>query len=164
VSRNGDRSLTCDLSWVIVAEVAPEERAVFQVLSEAYFAPVGKDREDEELGFGGAEVVALLTPVVMAAVDSVTQELIGDLIRDKVARGMRAARAAVRRLFRLDERGDSGETGKSGEPPLQLTAAQWTKVYRIAVEAVGKAGGTPEVAERVANALVVAGQGVPPQE
>jgi hypothetical protein len=164
VTRNGDRSLTRDLARIIVKTVAPDECVVFSVLSEVYFAPGGRGREDEELGFGGAEAVALLTPVVMAAADSVTQELVSDLIHEKVVCGISEAREAVRRLFRLGQRGDGGETEEPGEPLSQLTTAEWAKLHRIAKEAVRREGGTPEDAERVANALVVIGQGVLGQE
>ncbi len=59
---NDDRALTGDLAWVVGATVAPEERTVFPILSEAYLAPGGKDREDGELGLDGVAAVALLTP------------------------------------------------------------------------------------------------------
>ena len=62
-----------------------------------------------------AEAVSLLTPLVMAAADSVTQELVSDLIHEKVLRGISEARGAVRRLFRLGQRGDSGGTEEPGE-------------------------------------------------
>jgi hypothetical protein len=156
--------LTCDLTRVLVAKVAPEECVVFPVLSRAYFTPGGKGREDEELGFGDAEAVTLLTPVVMAAVDGVTQELIADLIHDQVVRGISEARAALRRLFRLERRAEDGGTGKPDEPLLRLSTEQWARIHRLAIEIVRHEGGTQEVAERVANALVVAGQGMLGQE
>lgn len=59
---NDDHALTCDLAGVIVATAAPEDRAVFPVLSEAYFVPGGKDRWDEEPEFDDAEVTRLPTP------------------------------------------------------------------------------------------------------
>lgn len=81
----------------------------------------------------------------------------GDLLQDRAAREIDTAWETVRRLFRLGQREDGGEKGKPGGPPLQLTAAQWAKLHRIAIAAVRREGGTQEAAERVANMLVAVG-------
>jgi hypothetical protein len=172
VAGNDDRALTRDLAQVLVAQAAPQECVVFPSISDAYFVRKGqlgkagkrrRHREDEELGFGGAETITLLTPLVMAAVDSVMQELVTDLIHNKVVQSISQARAALRRMFRLDQPGDDGEaerTGQPDEPLALLDAAQWARIRRLVITTITDLGGTQQDGELVANALVVAGQGM----
>lgn len=148
-----DQALVRDLSRVVVERVAPAELPSFRVLSDAYFARperplVAGGGDGGPLDFGPGEVVALLSPVVLAAMSDVVQDLVKDLTR----KGAKAGARAVRRLFRIGGKEDDGE------PAVTLSAEEWAGVRQAVLEAVRRKGVPDEVAARIADAVLDAGQ------
>ena len=67
----------------LLAQLAPQEKALFRSISESYFKNPEKtlsdnSAKDEMLGFGAAETITLLTPVVLAVSGDVIKFLLGE--------------------------------------------------------------------------------------
>src|SRR5262245_51089561 len=144
-----DEMLVRDVSRVVVARFAPEELPAFRVVSNAYF---GGEDDNRSPDLGPGETVALLTPVVLAAMNEVTQHLIGEFVRKTVTQGGKTAARAVRRLFGVKYVGTS-------DTPIDLTDDEWAEVRHIVTETAKRHGLPPEAADRLADAVVDAGQG-----
>ena len=78
--------LTADIAHAFIAQVAPQELVVFQGISEAYLRdpdrsiekPTGKE---DLLGFGGGEVVVVITPVVLTILTNVLSSFIHEAMK-----------------------------------------------------------------------------------
>ena len=150
-----DQDLVVDVAREVLGRAAPEELPLLRSASRRYFEtphPAGHTRrgESEVLGFGTEAVVTLLTPVVLAVVTDVLSHIATEIAAGVGPRGMRTARAALRRLFRLKPVAPQTE-----EPDVPaVTSAQLALIRRNAFGR-GVALGLPEeMAQRLADAVV----------
>lgn len=148
-----DRTLLLELGRDIVRQVAPLEEPLYPLLSGAYVddpdrALSGRDAVGP-LAFGLPEVYVLLTPVVLAAIDAAVQ-YVG---AQAAARGAKATRDALRRLFRRP----APSAAEPAEAALTLTRQQWIEVHAIVHRVAVKAGVPDTQADLIADAVV--GQG-----
>jgi len=122
-----------EVSKDLITQLAPQEKALFQPISEAYFKNPEKTlaenrAKDEMLGFGAAEVVTLLTPVVLA--------VSGDVIRFLLAEAQKAVQSESSDLINQTVKGWFGKfrpaEDKNSPPPL--TTDQLEHVRKIAMQ------------------------------
>jgi hypothetical protein len=143
------KNLVADLTRTVVAEVGPEEIAMFDDLLADYFRnprPEGDDQaHDDPLGFGfGA--IALITPAAAAMVIAALKYLGSEAVtvaRDETAQLVKMKIAA---LFR------SSDDHRSR--PAPLAREQLDRVRRLARKEAEAFGLEPAIAEQMAKALV----------
>ena len=102
-----------ELSLEIVGLLRPEELLLVDSLVNAPAVKAGKGLramkwQDEALGIGVSEVVALVTPAVVVAVTAAVNQAAGDVGRLTVRRGEKGMSRFSGRLFR---RGRGGRHG-----------------------------------------------------
>ncbi len=117
----------------LVIQLAPQEKALFQPISESYFKNPEKTlsenkAKDEMLGFGSAEVVTLLTPVILA--------VSGDVIRFLLAEAQKAVQSESSDLINETVKSWFGKfhTKADTKSPPPLTADQLEQVRKVAVQ------------------------------
>ncbi|MGJ6963788.1 hypothetical protein ACSDR0_17935 [Streptosporangium sp. G11] len=147
--------VVADIGHGVVAEVFPEELPVFAAVSSAYFDDpdrtlAGKDRNGGPLGFGLAEVTALMTPAVLWVVQVVVQHYTQPYV-EKGADGLRSKAA---RLFRRRGKGVPGPDDVDVESLRALTPEQRAELRGVAVDAARRRGLSPDQAELIADAIV----------
>ena len=130
-----DRDLVEELAKQVLAEIAPEELAVFEETAEEYHQdPQGvltATGRDEAVGFGLE--LALLTPYVLAVAGSVLGYLVTTFSDAAKSEAKPAITDLVHRLFR---RGDGGEKATHDPPDkaeVNLTAEQAAQVRKVAL-------------------------------
>jgi hypothetical protein len=120
-----------EVSKDLITQLAPQEKALFQPISEAYFKNPEKTlsdnkAKDEMLGFGAAEAVTLLTPVILA--------VSGDVIKFLFAEAQKAVQSESSDLINETVKGWFGKfhpkEDKKSPPPL--TPDQLEQVRKIA--------------------------------
>jgi hypothetical protein len=84
-----NNQLIADVARDIVAQTAPQELPFFRATSVAYFKNPEKalkqqTGKDEMLGFGGGEVVTLLTPIVLTMMTEVFTFALANRLADAV--------------------------------------------------------------------------------
>lgn len=137
-----------DLVREVVAEVAPHELTVLDGLESVDDQTVTRilsrrrTRRDP-VGFGVAEVTALVTPVVWLAVDEVVRRSAGEAAAGLLAR----ARAWLRKLFRRPAR------PRHTSVPT-LTPAQLRQVHHQIIARAEAAGIERETATTLADAVI----------
>ncbi|MEV7025244.1 hypothetical protein [Kitasatospora sp. NPDC093558] len=129
----------------MVADVAPEETILVEGLLRYGDAEVlarlrGRGRRDP-LGFGVADIVPLVTPLLWLTLESARQKL-ADAAVDGAAKG---SVALFRRLFR-----------RTAEPEVipALTREQQVLVRGMVVDAATQAGLAPELVGQLADGVV----------
>jgi len=148
----------------VVSQAAPEEMAVVAALARLDDAGVarvlrkrGRGRADP-LGFGVAEVVAIVTPVVWSAVDEACRTAVQSSVKSAGGRMARLVRRIVRRSRPAEE---EPVTGATEVPPL--TREQLALVHRRVVADARTAGlneaDAEALAERVVARLLLAASG-----
>jgi hypothetical protein len=137
-----------DVTRDVVAEVAPEELPLVDVLSQFDDATVvrrlrRRRRRREPLGFGAEEIEAVVTPIVWSVLDGAAQQIGGS------AGGALAGwlKSVLRKILRR-------HPAPVRVPPL--TSAQLSMVHERIMEKSMRHGLSASRAERVADAVVVA--------
>jgi hypothetical protein len=128
----------------VVADLAPDELALFEPVSRAYLRDPRKVLADRArpgavLGSGIDTVITVLSPVALAVAASVGQHLV-----DKA--GGAAVSGGGRLLKRLRRKKDQGVRP-------EITREQLDELRGVAVERAKKLGLTDEEAERIGNAM-----------
>jgi hypothetical protein len=122
-----------DVSKDLITQLEPQEKALFKPISQAYFKNPEKtlsenQAKDEMLGFGAAEAVTLLTPVVLA--------VSGAVIRFLLAEAQKAVQSESSDLINETVKGWFGKIrppeDKKSPPPL--TPDQLEQVRKIAMQ------------------------------
>ncbi|MFF9453179.1 hypothetical protein [Streptomyces flaveolus] len=136
----------------VVSQFAPEEIPVLTALGHVDDAQVigifrGR-RKTEPLGFGFAEVVAVVTPVVWMAFD----EACRSAVQASVASASARLAGAARRMLRRPSAAGAAE-GSATEVP-ELSREQLDVVHRRVTEDAQTAGLTSEDAEKLADRVV----------
>ncbi|MFE6055087.1 hypothetical protein ACFQ6N_30420 [Kitasatospora sp. NPDC056446] len=137
-----------DVVQSVVAACAPEESVVVEGLLQYSDADVlarlrRRRRGRDPLGFGLAEVVPLVTPVLWLTLDSARTKL-ADAVVDGAARG---SASLWRRILRR---------GSKPEVIPALTREQQLMVNQMVLEAAAEAGLPPQRAKRIADGVVAA--------
>ncbi|MGJ3561872.1 hypothetical protein ACR6C2_40955 [Streptomyces sp. INA 01156] len=134
----------------VVEEAAPEEKLVLAALAHVDDAQVlrafrrQERRETEQLGFGLAELTAVVTPIVWVAVDEACRTAVQSSV--EAARGRIAG--AARRLFRRQS-APAAET----EVP-ELSREQLALVHHRVLEDARSAGIEEQAATALADRVV----------
>jgi hypothetical protein len=126
--------LIAALSRDAVASCAPQEMALFDPLSKAYFAnpariAKGGVGKDEALGFGVAESVVFMTPIALSVMSTVLKYLADHVLQTIKEESSGLASDAVRKLFKRFRTGTDHDTPAKG-----LTSEQIAAVRRVAFE------------------------------
>ncbi|MGW6403664.1 hypothetical protein [Streptomyces sp. NPDC055134] len=136
----------------VVAQYAPEEAPVLAALAHVDDAHVVRilrgRRKTEPLGFGFAEVVAVVTPVVWLAVDEACRSAVQSSVDSAYARLAGAARRLLRRPSA------AGAAGGSATEVPELSRDQLDLVHRRVTEDAQAAGLAAEDAEKLADRVV----------
>ena len=116
----------------LLAQLAPQEKALFRPISESYFKNPEKtlsdnQAKDEMLGFGSAEAVTLLTPVILAVSGDVVKFLFAEAQKAMQSESSNLINETVKSWFGKFRQKDD----KKSPPPL--TAEQMEQVRKVAV-------------------------------
>lgn len=154
-----EQELVRELAQIAVADIAPEELAVFDETADEFFADpeavLHPQKSDEAVGFGLD--AALATPVVLAVVMPVVHFLVSTVADAAKEEAASTIRSKVKRLFRkLGADSDVSEPPKleratSGDAvvdPAGLTAEEAAQVRQIAYQQ-GLAVGLPDTQARL---------------
>ena len=153
-----DRALVEEFAQAVLAEVAPEELAIFSDTAEEYFADpdavLNPARRDEAVGFGLD--LALLTPYVLAVATPVLTFLAQTVLAAVKEESKPVIADLVRRLFRRAAPGsDAGPGSPAPEAgPVALTPAQAGQVREVALARASDLGLPPEQARLLADSVV----------
>jgi hypothetical protein len=147
-----DRDLVEEFAKQVLADVAPEELAIFDETAEEYHQdPQGvlsAEGRDEAVGFGLD--IALLTPYVLAVAGAVVSFLV-DTIGDAAKEESKPVISDwVHRLFR---RGHSDEKAHE-EPAANLSPEQAAQVRQVALARAHDLKLSDEKARLLADAIV----------
>ncbi|MFD6225872.1 hypothetical protein ACFWFZ_03170 [Streptomyces sp. NPDC060232] len=156
-----ERALVADLVAAVLQDAAPEEVEVFRQDRDGFLDGRSPHQEhrDEELGFG-VEVVALLTPFVVAAAQAAVR-----LIADAFATSLQeeAQSTFSHWLRRILHRGSGDATGVRDDNPASLTPELVKRVrsaaYEVCCRMGADQGDADLVADAVAGRFVVGGTG-----
>ena len=155
-----DESLIRDLARPLVGAIAPAEKDLFEVLSDAHFARPGAyadaDRDAGPLAFGLPESTVLLTPIMLAAMTEAVKYVVARLM----ARGAKVTAREIRRLFAAGKRGATAQPETESSPAggsIALTAQEWAEVHRIVEEVALRGGAAADQARLIADAAVAQG-------
>src|SRR5262245_40757584 len=102
MTQPADPELVTEIARGIVAEVAPDELAMFGAASSAYLQnprAAGKADDDEMLGFGGGTELELLTPVVLTVASGVVSFLISTVLAAAKTESQSVIQQQVKLLF-----------------------------------------------------------------
>lgn len=123
IPNNADYGLVGEVSQEIVSQLAHEELPLFPYMLKTFKShPLALDTgesKDEVLGFGIDGAVNVITPVVLAVVLDVVNQLTGELGSSVVKGGWKATRLAVRRVFGRDRECADGDVPKLSAPQLE---------------------------------------------
>jgi DNA replicative helicase MCM subunit Mcm2 (Cdc46/Mcm family) len=117
----------------LLTQLAPQEKALFRSISESYFKNPEKTlsdnkTKDEMLGFGAAETVTLLTPVVLAVSGDVIKFLLVEAQKAMQSESTTFINETVKSWFGKFRQKDD----KKSPPPL--TPEQLEQVRKIATK------------------------------
>jgi hypothetical protein len=165
-----DESLIRDLARPLVTAIAPAEKDLFEMLSDAHFARPGGyanvDRDTGPLAFGLPEFTVLLTPIMLAAMTESVEYVVARLMTT----GTKVTAREIRRLFAAARRTPAANPESASAPAdasipvsapadasISLTPREWAEVHRI-VETVARRGGVvADQARLIADAAVAQG-------
>jgi DNA replicative helicase MCM subunit Mcm2 (Cdc46/Mcm family) len=131
-----NEQLVSEFAKDILGELAPQEKALFKPISEAYFKNPEKvlaaqQGKDELLGFGAAEAAALITPIVLAVSTEVVQFLFQEARKAVQSESSSLINETVKSWFgKLQPE----EKEKTSPPPPPLTPEQLEQVRKIAIK------------------------------
>ena len=130
-----DRDLVEEFAKQVLAEIAPEELAVFDETAEEYRDdPQGvltATGRDEAVGFGLE--LALLTPYVLAVAGSVLGYLVTTFSDAAKSEAKPAIADLVHRLFRRGDAAGKAAQGQQDESSANLTPEQAARVRKVAL-------------------------------
>jgi hypothetical protein len=139
VTAENSNELVADLARIQVAAIAPDELPLFRVTSETFFkdpqkALVTTKKGEDMLGFGAAEALAFVTPVILAMATDVVQYLATELGKTIKAEGSGFIQEAIRGLFSQARRHDATSGPLPPVAGAALSPEQLREVRRIALQ------------------------------
>ena len=143
------RDLVAELTRAVVADVGPEELALFDALLADYLRnparqPPGREDPDDPLG-SGLGAIALITPAAAAMVIA-TLQFVG-------VEGVTAAREEAVKVIKRRVAALFGSDGRDAKP-APLDREQLAQVRRLASKEAESFGLPPATAEQMAKVLV----------
>lgn len=117
----------------LLTQLAPQEKALFRSISESYFKNPEKmlsdnKAKDEMLGFGAAETVTLLTPIILAVSGDVIKFLLAEAQKAMQSESTNLINEKVKSWFnKLRQKDDK-------KSPTPLTSDQLEQVRKIAMK------------------------------
>lgn len=157
-----DESLIRDLARPLVTTIAPAEKDLFEILSDAHFARPGgyadadADQKTGPLAFGLPEFTVLLTPIMLAAMTEAVKYVVGRLM----ATGTKVTAREIRRLFAAARRTPAANPqpiSAAADVSISLTPREWAEVHRIVEEVARRGGAVADHARLIADAAVAQG-------
>lgn len=144
-----EADLISDAAHLVVRRVAPDEEEIFALVGEAFRRDPERllktrGRADEMLGFGIDTTIALITPVVLAAVAEVVKYLAME------AAAAVDTRSRLRRLLNRKEK----PAVVAAPAPVTLDETQRARVREIVLDKCRQAGVAADRADLVADAVV----------
>ena len=137
----------------LLAQLAPQEKALFRSISESYFKNPEKTlsdnkAKDEMLGFGAAETITLLTPVVLAVCGDVVKFLLAEAQKAMQSESTNLINETVKSWFGKFRQKDD----KKSPPPL--TPEQLEQVRKIATKKAQQLKLSEKNTKMLADAIV----------
>jgi DNA replicative helicase MCM subunit Mcm2 (Cdc46/Mcm family) len=137
----------------LITELAPQEKALFHSISEAYFKDPEKalseqKARDEMLGFGAAETITLLTPILLSVSGDVIRFLFAEAQKAMQSESSSLVSETVKSWFSRFRQNDD----KKSPPPL--TAEQLEQVRKIAVKKAQQLKLSDKNTKMLADAIV----------
>ncbi|HJS20075.1 MAG TPA: hypothetical protein VJ785_15110 [Anaerolineales bacterium] len=125
--------LVSEFAKDLLGELAPQEKALFKPMSEAYFRDPGKvlaaqQGKDELLGFGAAEAATLITPIVLAVSTEVVHFLFQEARKAIQSESSSLINETVKSWF------SKLQPKEKEESPPPLTQEQLEQVREIAIK------------------------------
>ena len=123
--------IIADVAREVITQIAPEELPLFRSTSTAYFqnpehVVKEEQNQDELLGFGGGEVVVLLTPYVLQIMTEVVKFVAGEVQKSLAVESASLISEIVKKLFK--------RVRPEENDLVPLTAAQLAQVRAVAYE------------------------------
>ena len=141
-----ERTVISDLTRAALEVAAPEEVAVFDANRDRYLegrAPTGTRGLDQQLGFG-VEVIAMLTPYVVAAASAAVKAIVAAFADSATAEAKGAVSDWMHRLIHHE---------KGGAAEVALPADLLQRVHQITYDVCSQMGADPADATRVSDAV-----------
>jgi hypothetical protein len=145
--------LVADMARDLLSRLAPQEKALFKSISESYFKDPEKTvaeqkAKDELLGFGAAEAVTLITPIVLAVSSDVLKFLFAEAQKAMQSESTTLINETVESWFgKFRQKED-----KKAPPPL--TTEQLEQVRKIAVKKAKQLKLSEKNTKMLADAIV----------
>lgn len=153
---SSDRNqLIADVARDVVAQVAPQELPFFRATSVAYFKNPEKALKqqrgkDEMLGFGGGEMVTLLTPVVLTVMTEVVTFAMATVKESLVQGSAELLSEHAKKMFKKFRAEGKNEAGT----PAPFTLQQIARVHKLVYEKFLELKLSEALANRLADAVV----------
>jgi hypothetical protein len=130
-----NEQLVSELAKDILVDLAPQEKALFKPISEAYFKDpenvlAAQQGKDELLGFGAAEAATLITPIVLAVSTEVIQFLFEEARKALQSESSTLISQTVKSWFGKLQPNQEQKT----PTPAPLTPEQLEQVRKIAIK------------------------------
>ena len=148
-----NNQLAAELTKDLLTQLAPQEKALFRSISESYFKDPEKTladqrARDEMLGFGAAETITLLTPILLSVSDDVIRFLFAEAQKAMQSESSSLISETVKSWFgRFRQDAD-----KKSPPPL--TPEQLEQVRKIAVKKAQQLKLSEKNTKMLADAIV----------
>jgi hypothetical protein len=131
MANQDQNQIIADVAREVITQMAPEELPLFRSTSTAYFQNPERvvkeeQNQDELLGFGGGEVVVLLTPYVLQIMTEVVKFVAGEVQKSLAVESASLISEIVKKLFK--------RVRPEENDLVPLTAAQLAQVRAVAYE------------------------------
>jgi hypothetical protein len=141
-----------ELSKRLVSQLAPEELEMFDELYAEYRAnpvpPVNVDNNDP-LGFGITDIVAVVTPAAGAAASATVAYLASEIIKSAKDESAAVIQGKIKALFNPEKKKPQADPD-----PSPLSKELLEQIKKLAVKSARSQGLSPKKAEQIALALV----------
>jgi len=150
-----NNQLIADVARDIVAQTAPEELLLFRVTSVEYFKNPEKALKqqagkDEMLGFGGGEVVTLLTPIVLTVMTEVVTFAMATVKESLVQGSADLLNEHAKKMFKKFRAEGNNQAGT----PAPFTLQQIARVHKLVYEKFLHLELSDALANRLSDAVV----------
>jgi hypothetical protein len=129
---------TADLSYDVVAQIAPQELPLFRANREAFLRSrdrfqLGQTGQDEMLGFGAGGTIELMTPAILVMTAEVIRYLTEEIKKSAKEESASFIGETVKQLFKKF-RTEQTKTEPPKNAPAPLDAAQLARVRQAALK------------------------------
>jgi hypothetical protein len=130
-----DSQMVVDIAQVWLSQIAPTELPLFRVVSKEYVKNPEKalslsNSKDEALGFGTAEAITMLTPVVLTVGTEVVKFLTAELQKSMKEQSASVIQAKLRSMLKMFQPVEKQVGGQA----VSLTPAQLAQVREMVLK------------------------------